>query len=284
MISMRCGMRCSAWRATACGPRRPGGRSCCYTLVTTHITIASVTIFLHRAQAHRALELHRDPVALLPLLAVADHRHGDQGVGGDPPQAPRQVRDRRRSAQPADTRHPQPCCCTAPSSIAPKPKNHETTGQVRPRHARRLDRAQPVQPLQLCRAWALMLIIDLAAVRRHRLPRSGRCRCCGSRSPPPASSTASATGGATAISRRPTPSTNVVAVGRDHRWRRAAQQPPHLPDLGQAVGQAVRVRHRLGLHPHPAGAGPGHGAQDAAAAGARRRRAGASRFARRWRR
>ena len=32
-----------------------------YTLVTTHITIASVTIFLHRAQAHRALDLHALP-------------------------------------------------------------------------------------------------------------------------------------------------------------------------------------------------------------------------------
>ncbi|MFO1311360.1 MAG: fatty acid desaturase [Burkholderiales bacterium] len=29
-----------------------------FTLVMTHITIASVTIFLHRAQAHRALDLH----------------------------------------------------------------------------------------------------------------------------------------------------------------------------------------------------------------------------------
>ncbi|HXF67849.1 MAG TPA: fatty acid desaturase [Burkholderiales bacterium] len=29
-----------------------------YTLVTTHITIAAVTIFLHRSQAHRALDLH----------------------------------------------------------------------------------------------------------------------------------------------------------------------------------------------------------------------------------
>ncbi len=29
-----------------------------YTLVTTHITICAVTIFLHRAQAHRALDLH----------------------------------------------------------------------------------------------------------------------------------------------------------------------------------------------------------------------------------
>ena len=30
-------------------------------LVFTHITIAAVTIFLHRAQAHRALELHAIP-------------------------------------------------------------------------------------------------------------------------------------------------------------------------------------------------------------------------------
>ncbi|RZI40731.1 acyl-CoA desaturase [Herbaspirillum sp. HC18] len=32
-----------------------------YTLVVTHITIASVTIFLHRCQAHRALDLHPIP-------------------------------------------------------------------------------------------------------------------------------------------------------------------------------------------------------------------------------
>ncbi|MEO7114591.1 MAG: fatty acid desaturase, partial [Caldimonas sp.] len=32
-----------------------------YTLFTTHITIAAVTIFLHRAQAHRALDLHGIP-------------------------------------------------------------------------------------------------------------------------------------------------------------------------------------------------------------------------------
>jgi stearoyl-CoA desaturase (delta-9 desaturase) len=32
-----------------------------FALVMTHITIASVTIFLHRAQAHRALELHAIP-------------------------------------------------------------------------------------------------------------------------------------------------------------------------------------------------------------------------------
>ena len=32
-----------------------------FTLILTHITIASVTIFLHRAQAHRSLELHAIP-------------------------------------------------------------------------------------------------------------------------------------------------------------------------------------------------------------------------------
>ena len=32
-----------------------------FTLVTTHITIAAVTVFLHRSQAHRALDLHPIP-------------------------------------------------------------------------------------------------------------------------------------------------------------------------------------------------------------------------------
>jgi stearoyl-CoA desaturase (delta-9 desaturase) len=32
-----------------------------YTLLTTHITIAAVTIFLHRTQAHRAMDLHPIP-------------------------------------------------------------------------------------------------------------------------------------------------------------------------------------------------------------------------------
>jgi len=32
-----------------------------YTLLTTHITIVAVTVFLHRAQAHRSLDLHKIP-------------------------------------------------------------------------------------------------------------------------------------------------------------------------------------------------------------------------------
>ncbi|WP_420476626.1 DesA family fatty acid desaturase [Noviherbaspirillum sp. ST9] len=38
-----------------------GWKILAFTLVVTHITIASVTIFLHRCQAHRALELHAIP-------------------------------------------------------------------------------------------------------------------------------------------------------------------------------------------------------------------------------
>jgi stearoyl-CoA desaturase (delta-9 desaturase) len=38
-----------------------------YTLLTTHITIAGVTIFLHRAQAHRALDLHGIPAHFFRL-------------------------------------------------------------------------------------------------------------------------------------------------------------------------------------------------------------------------
>ncbi len=41
--------------------RAPWWEVLLFTLAATHVTIASVTIFLHRAQAHRALELH--PIA-----------------------------------------------------------------------------------------------------------------------------------------------------------------------------------------------------------------------------
>jgi fatty-acid desaturase len=53
---MRCstGSRTGSWAGT-------DGRYVLFTLVATHITIAAVTIFLHRAQAHRALELHAIP-------------------------------------------------------------------------------------------------------------------------------------------------------------------------------------------------------------------------------
>jgi len=41
--------------------RASGWQIFAFTMIVTHITIASVTIFLHRCQAHRALELHAIP-------------------------------------------------------------------------------------------------------------------------------------------------------------------------------------------------------------------------------
>jgi hypothetical protein len=89
-----------------------------------------------------------DRFALLPLLAVADHRHGDQGVGGHPPQAPRQVRDGGRPAQPADARH-QDRAADGQRAVPRRSQGAGDARQVRPQHARRLDRAQPLHPLQL---------------------------------------------------------------------------------------------------------------------------------------
>ena len=106
-----------------------------YTLVTTHITIAAVTIFLHRAQAHRALDLHAIPAHFLPLLALARLGHGDQGMGRHPPQAPRPLRDRGRSAQPADARH-QDRPAAGQRALPDRGQEPANPCQVRPRHAR----------------------------------------------------------------------------------------------------------------------------------------------------
>ena len=59
-----------------------------------------------RSGAPRARPASGD-LALLPLLAVAHDRHGHEGMGRDPPQAPCEGRDRRGPAQPDDPRHRQ---------------------------------------------------------------------------------------------------------------------------------------------------------------------------------
>lgn len=56
-----------------------------YVLVAlglTHITIAAVTIYLHRHQAHRALDLHPIPSHFFPLLVMVDDGDDYQTVGG----------------------------------------------------------------------------------------------------------------------------------------------------------------------------------------------------------
>ena len=88
-------------------------------LALTHVTIACVTIFLHRAQAHRALDLHPAvshffrfwlwlTTGMVTKEWVAIHRKHHA-----------KVRDAGRPAQPADARHQDGASGAAPSSIAP---------------------------------------------------------------------------------------------------------------------------------------------------------------------
>lgn len=52
-----------------------------YTLAVTHITIIGVTVYLHRCQAHRALELHPIVSHFFPALVMANNGYGDGSVG-----------------------------------------------------------------------------------------------------------------------------------------------------------------------------------------------------------
>lgn len=51
------------------------------TMILTQITIVCVTVFLHRAQSHRALDLHALPSHFFPFLVVDDNRYGYQRMG-----------------------------------------------------------------------------------------------------------------------------------------------------------------------------------------------------------
>jgi stearoyl-CoA desaturase (Delta-9 desaturase) len=60
-------------------------------LAFSHITIVSVTVFLHRHQAHRALELNPLASHFFRFWLVAYHRHGNRRMGRDPSQTPREL-------------------------------------------------------------------------------------------------------------------------------------------------------------------------------------------------
>ena len=79
--------------------------------------------------------------------------------------------------------------------------------------------------------------------------RSGRCRWSGSRSGPPASSTASATSGATAISNRDDTSTNIMPWGIIIGGEELHNNHHAYPSSAQVRAAQVRVRHRLGADP-----------------------------------
>jgi len=61
------------------------------TLIFTHITIASITIYLHRHSAHRALELHPIPSHFFPLLVMVNNRNGDERMDGNSSQTSRKM-------------------------------------------------------------------------------------------------------------------------------------------------------------------------------------------------
>ena len=233
-----------------------------FTLVATHITIAAVTIFLHRAQAHRALDLHPIPshffrfwlwltTGMVTKEWVAIHRkHHAKCETEDDPHSPQ-------------TRGIKTVLLTGSELYRTEAKNQETLAKFG--HGTPDDWLE--RNLYTRFSWqgvGLMLIVDVMLFgaigadrlggadaldpdhrRRHRQrhrPLVGLPQLRGARREP-----------------------QRLALGHRHRRRRAAQQPPHLPDLGQAVGQAVRVRHRLGLHPRPRDARPGQRPQDRAA-------------------
>ena len=110
-------------------------------LVLTHITIAAVTIYLHRCQAHRALELH--PVVshffrfwlwlttgmVTKEWAAIHRKHHAKCETAEDPHSP-QIHGINR------------VLWLGVFLYVKESNNKETHGALRPRHARRLDRAQ----------------------------------------------------------------------------------------------------------------------------------------------
>ena len=198
------------------------------TAVMTHITIASVTIFLHRAQAHRALELHSIPAHFMRLWLwlttgmvtkewVAIHRkHHAKCETADDPHSPQ-------------TRGIKTVFFTGSELYRAEAKNQETLekfGLGTPDDWIERNLYTPF-------SWqgvGVMLIIDLMlfgaigatvwAVQMAWIP-------------------ITAAGIINGIGHWWGYRNFEAPVGRADRWRGAAQQPPHLSDLGEAVGQAL---------------------------------------------
>ena len=242
-----------------------------YTLVTTHITIAAVTIFLHRAQAHRALDLHAHPVAFLPLLALARHgmvtkewvaihrKHHAKCETEDDPHSPQ-------------TRGIKTVLLQGSELYRSEAKNQETLAKYG--HGTPDDWLE--RNLYARFSWqgvGLMLIVDLFlfgaigatvwAVQMLWIP-------------------ITAAGIVNGIGHfwgyrnfeAPDASRNVLPWGIVIGGEELHNNHHTYPTSAKLSVKRVRVRHRLGLHPRPRDARPGDGPQDRAAAQARRDQAG----------
>ena len=124
-----------------------------------------------------------------------------------------------------------------------QPRNAEP---LRPRHARRLARAQALQ-LALTRRWAsLHGLIDMALSACCRARWCWWCRSRGFRSGPPAWSTASPLLGLPQLA-GVGPSTNIFPIGLLIGGEELHNQPPRVPDSAKLSNKWVRVR-RLGFY------------------------------------
>ena len=202
--------------------------------------------------------------ACLPLLGLAHDRDGDQGVGRDPSQAPRPLRNRRRSAQPGGVRHRQDPVARG-RALPGRLQGPGDGGAVRRRHGRRLDGAQSLRALVLAGP-------DPDAVHRPGPVRRGRPGGLGA-------ADAVDPGHCGGRHQRPRPLVGLPqlrdrrsrhqpgAVGHRHRRRGTAQQPPCLPQFGQVRPAQVGVRRRLGDAAAVRVRGPGQGHPRGALAG-----------------
>ena len=171
-----------------------------YTLVVTHVTIAAVTIFLHRHQAHRALDLH--PIIshffrfwlwlttgmVTKEWASIHRKHHAKCETVEDPHSPQIVGIRKVLFEGAELYRKEAA-------------NAETLDALRSRYAGRLARTQGLYAPSRARRRA-PVHHQLRPVRLHRHHDLGRADDLDSVPRQPASSTASAITGATAISSR----------------------------------------------------------------------------------
>jgi stearoyl-CoA desaturase (delta-9 desaturase) len=212
----------------------PGGRIVLYTLVTTHITIAGVTDLPAPRQAHRAMDLHAIPshffrfwlwlsTGMVTKEWVAIHRKHHAKC-----ETRRTRTARRRAAS-------RPCSGRRRSCIAPRRRTRKpwpSSGHGTPNDwiERNLYTRYSWQGV------GLMLIINLA------LFGAVGARCGPVQMlwiPVNAAGVINGIGhywGYRNFRRRRTPAPNISPWGHHDRRRGTAQQPPHVPDLGQVLG------------------------------------------------
>ena len=171
-------------------------------LVMTHITIACVTIFLHRAQAHRALDLH--PAASVTSSGSGyGSRRAWSRRNGSPSTASTTPGWKRRTTRTARRRVASARSCLGRhGALSHRSQERGNYRKIRPRHARRLDGAQRLHALLVGRCGP-DADGEFHALRRRGRHDLGRSRWRGFRSRRQASSTASATTGAIATSPPP---------------------------------------------------------------------------------